>query len=206
MRKLSILLFIILTMLFIPNNVYAEQWYKGQAGCSYSDINNLRTLSSAIKFEVKYLGNLRDNEYGIQITNLSNSLEVYYNGTKVEVSNIINDLYPDTYHTFTIKVSDTHACKGLFETTKRVTIPSHNYYYDEKLCEGAENLEICDPNYDSTNITSGEFEQMIQDYKNGTNVENTNKFLEFSKEYWYVYVISILLIVGIVFITLKKKK
>lgn len=206
MKKFCVFVFSVLMLIAFPRYSLAEQWYKGQYGCSYSDINTLRTLSNAIKFEVKYLGNLRNNEYGIQITNLPNELEVYYKDSKVDINNIISDLYPDTYHTFVIKVSDNHACKGLLEITKKVTIPSHNYYYDEDLCKGAENLEICDPNYDSSNITSGQFEQMIDDYKNSMNKKDTNKFAEFSKKYWYVYVISAIVIGGIVYFVVKRKK
>ncbi len=206
MKRYIFIFLLILTILFIPNKTFAEEWYKGQYGCSYSDINKLRTLASAIKFDVKYLGNLRNNEYGIQISNVSKDLVVYFNDEKVDTTKIFDDLYPSTYSTFVIKIAEGNACSGLLEIPKKVTIPAHNYYYDEELCEGASDLDICDPNYDSTQITRVEFEQRIDDYKNGKLDKNTNKFIEFSKKYWYVYVIALAIIVSVVVVIYSKKR
>lgn len=207
MKKMLFLILLLFCFLFIPNKSYAEEWYKGQAGCSYSDINKLRTLASAIKFEVKFLGNKRNNEYGVQISNVSNDLEVYFNDTKLDTSKIFDDLYPSTYLTFTIKVSKKNACVDLLEISKKINIPAHNYYYDEELCEGASDLDVCDPNYDSSQITETEFKQKIEIYKNSTSSkEKENKFLEFSKKYWYVYLIAAALITIGIFIIINKRK
>lgn len=209
MKKRVFIFVLFFMMLFIPNKVLAEEWYKGQYGCSYSDINKLRALASAIKFEVKFLGNTRNDEYGIQITNVSNDLTIYFNDQKVNTTTVLSDLDPDTYYNFVIKPSDEHACKNVLEVPKKVTIPPHNYYYDEELCKGAEGLDVCDPNYDSKQITVYEYQKKINDYKNSINgKKNTtnNKFIEFSKKYWYVYVISVVVLALIVFLAVKKKE
>lgn len=51
------------------------------------------------------------------------------------------------------------------------------------------------------------FKQKVEIYKNSTSSkEKENKFLEFSKKYWYVYLIPITLIVGLVIMIIRKRK
>lgn len=207
MKRVFYLILLLLFCFMFPRESYAEQWYKGQEGCSYSEINRLRTLASAVKFETKFLGNKRNNEYGVQISNVSNDLDIYFNNTKLDTTKVFDDLYPSTYITFTIRIAQNNACYGLLEISKKIDIPAHNYYYDEELCEGASDLEICDPNYDSNQITQGEFQQRIETYKNRSKGKNKeNKFLEFSKKYWYTYLILIALICVLVFVIVNKIK
>lgn len=211
---------IILLLVFSIDIVNAES-------CDVDDTKRLKVLANNVEITYEYNDDIYDNEgfkvydtYKIVINNLTDELYVVEGKTDTNFSNyaikdgaiVIDSMYSGK-RTFKIY---SKTCDRVLKTYY-ITLPKFNYYSTDPVCEGKEDLEVCQKFYDTSNIDDIEFYDLVMksDNKDGNdNIDddfNKSLFsicLDFVKDNYLFFSIGggLMLILVVVIFVLRHKK
>lgn len=180
--------------------------------CSTKIFNELKTKAYNVKFNYE----LKQNEEGdyyfsVSIANLTEELEVRYNGQTYSYSkdDPIIEMIPNftgnkTYE-FDIYVTYGHTCVGEKAYTKRLTLPKYNPFSELDECIEYEEFPLCSKWYKGNIPDYNYFTQKLNEYIDGLNKEdpgvpkdNRNIFQKLIDLYMDHLIISIPLTVVVV--------
>ena len=196
---------------------------KVEAACTTQDKNALREEAKLMKI-IPVLDEedlMEEYSYGVSFTNwnkdfylIDNQGTSYYYPDDYAPENVYGFYQPGSVQTF--KVYARYGTKCAFEhlTTIRVTFQNYNKYYSSPLCKGIEDFKLCQRTY-SGKIESYEwFEQEVKKYKQSLeekpNEEKDETIIDqvinYIKENPIVLITSVVIIISIIIITIKKVK
>lgn len=198
MKKILLLIFV---LLFMPKDILAF--------CSYSELANLKSISSNINYYYDY--EMVDNKpiFKITINNIykdfiledNTNNKKYYPNKKDNMTTFAIDGFKDGgSYKFTI-YTDLLYCEDKIVYIFYVNIPHYNPFYNDSLC-----LENYVPNYCSkwsnTGLTYDKFVKEMTKEKEKKELilkrqsEKDNKWLNFYLEY-YKFILPTIIIMGI---------
>lgn len=127
-------------------------------------------------FEVSIL-NLTDNFYIVVTNNTNNDRKTYnYSNTNNGIITYRwNDLYEVSTQTFKIYASSKTNCANELYRTAYLTLPRYNSYHDWGICEGRDNLSLCDKYVTTKEVSYSTFvDQLTKATKQENNNPNSN--------------------------------
>ena len=154
--KKKILFIIICLVLLLPKASADEK-------CTYTELNRIRTLASLIKMDIKYIGETSEDEYGISFSDVSDDFYIYIDGKHYFGDSVVKNLKSKTAYKVSIYVYD-NACFNEFSYVRYIKIPPYNSYYKSQYCIGHEDIDLCQIDYDSSDLTEEQFKKKIRDY------------------------------------------
>ena len=175
-RKIIFNIFVILLLfLFVFNCT------KVKAACSTEEKNKLIQLAYNVKFDYELLPNEGNNDrsFSLTISNLTKDLEVRYSYSTYkydEKSKTPGIIKMDEYfaggitHKIKIYSSSSATCKSIFLTTKYVSIPKFNPYFETDDCKKYPDFKLCNMWYEG-DITRSEFKEKLETYIKDLNKE-----------------------------------
>ena len=229
MKKYRIILLLI--VLFIGSSyVMAED-------CDDEDIGRLKVLASNIDITYEKNDNYIDAEtkeqfsaYEISFDNVSDEFYIYDDTNNIDYYYI--DLEDGKYNIFNTLGGKTafqvysRKCEIVLKTFN-INLDTKNEYSENSLCEGHSDLDICNPNSDTSNISEEEFYKILEengikvnDNNNDDNDDNNkqddvntennnifNKVIDFLTSY-YIYIIGglVLIVVVVAILVLRHRK
>lgn len=138
-----------------------------RADCDYSRLSELSKIASNVKFSYNYDEN---NYFTITATNITNDVYVVDSDNNYFRSNDAQaTYYSGEKVTFNIYSNDSN-CPGELLLTRYITFPSYNIYYSSDECKENPDFQYC-KKWVSTNISSAEFNNLLNSYKNTVNTE-----------------------------------
>lgn len=198
----KILFIFISFIVFLPNVIAEEE-------CTYTEINRLRNLASLIKFEVKYIGESSEDEYGIYVSNMSEEFYININGRYYFSNTIVKNLNSKKTYTIGIALLN-NPCSSKFKYAKTINIPAYNIYYNSSYCDEYKDIELCQIDYDSSKLTEEQFKIKIEEYMQSQTqddvqfekIENKNKLFIIIG----IAVMFLIIVLGIINSIKKRKK
>ena len=215
MRKKILLLMVMLLISIV--NVKA-------VGCDYSTVSRLKSLVSNINITYSYHISENYVYFDVTLTNITpnmyfwdsvtNQTYTYNDTVNGEITLYNYDNQSGSYKFYSLG----NGCSGDVLGTKYYKFPIYNIYYNDPLCSDIPNFSLCQK-WVSTVVDYDRFESAVYEYKAGLNnkrpkednVEYNKNFLdilvELYIEYYYYFLIAIILICGsIIFIKQRKNK
>lgn len=213
MRDLKIKL-IALAILLIPFNVKAFDF------CDIDKLAKYRKLASNINISYTYQELESSAVFTIKLSNIypgilvtSDSLDhgITYNSNPSNPGEYeIKNVEDGASYTFNVYSID-EECNDDVLKSYYIKIPDYNPFYKDKLCKGNEEFRLC-KKWLKHSTSYESFVKQINEYKQTKNVskedlktkENNNPFWEFIKDYYYIFLI--LIILGAIYLMNIKKK
>ena len=163
----------------------------------------INILNLSDKFYIKYSNNQNKNTKTYDSSNASNGL----------ISFDWKDLSKVTTMTFNVYTTSKTSCKNELYRTIYLTVPRYNPYHSWGICEGKENVSLCDEYVTSEELDYEEFVSRVNKVSqsnsgNKTNNNNNVNDVNTSAQSTYIYIIggAILVITIIVIIVVSQKK
>lgn len=211
--KMFFLVFIAL-IFFIPLNV--------SASCNYSEVVRLKKIANNLTTSYNYVTSENSVVFNIIISNLHQDIYLYdvysdkdyYYDNSSEIN--IGGFNPGVTARFLVK-SNFGNCKGETISTTYVNLPNYNSYWNDPLCEGISEFSLCQKWTTSAINTYAAFKSEVIAYKlslitDETEVEDEQYsesilsiVLQYILQYYYLFLIAIILICLIVIYRLRKK-
>ncbi len=211
---------IFIFVMFLCNKTVSALSYEG---CDYQTIANLKNVINNINISYDY--HEEDNQvyFDVTINNIipqiyfvdsNDGKTYYYSDTNSGEITIKNYTYASNYKFY----SNIDECKGLSIGTKYYTFPTYNRYYNDPLCEGINDFEMC-KKWVKSNVSYDTFVSSVVKYKNSFNnqavidepFEYEESFSDYLAElyvnYYYYFFIGIIVIcVTIILISRRKNR
>ena len=213
MREYKLFIMLILLIILFPIKTNALV-------CSNQDMVKLKSMAQNITTNYDYKEENNNVTFNITFSNLSPDLYL------VDVTNKKNYYYNNTEMTYNgyksgesykFKVYSTNSlCDTSVLYTVYVTLPYFNSYYNNELCKGIEEYELCQK-WSSVNISYNEFKNKVDKYKevieeenNENNTDNEVKGIfdyirDFYISYYYI-ILPLIILISIIYIYNKNKK
>lgn len=211
------LLILIISLLFIPCTVLAEE-------CTSDQINRYKKLANEIQTTFDYVEDSEGVKFNINFYNVYkelylvdyktfDSLAIYKNTN----SPIIAQGYaPGKTYSLSV-LNDGSTCEQTIITRISVTTPNYNKYYSDPLCEGIETYSYCQKWSNIGNVSYDEFKKNVSNYKkqkeptktddNNKPEDNTvNRVRSFVANNYIYITLGVVLIALIIVIIYKRKK
>lgn len=135
--------------------------------CRYSDISYLKKVASNINTSYDYVETTEGVTFSITLTNLNSELYLVDSLNK-RYDYKDNELTISGYHpgqTIQFKVYTTRQfCEKELLSTIRLTLPSYNPYYKDKVCSGLEDYNLCN-RWSSHGLSYTDFVKRVNQYK-----------------------------------------
>lgn len=184
-------------LLFVPFIVSARS-------CSYTEIADLKKVASNITSKYEYvMGD--DVTFNITLTNLNDQIYIVDGGKRYDYTQ--NELtisgYKNgskvKYYVYAVK------CDKVLLNTIIINLPTYNKYYQDKVCEGASNYQLCqkwvnvDLDYDSfvSKVNKYKASLINQEKKPTEEINEKSILLELLLNYYYIPLIVIIVYCGI---------
>ena len=167
---------------------------------------------------------IEDYSFLFTISNLPESLYIeYYSNTDNDVTHIDSDdlvsglyVFEDTNYedikTYYFEIrSNNKNCLGNSVYTKKVIKPKFNNFSDYSICDDSSLLEneICKKFITKElNLTEADFYKKASTIKEKSqqNARTKKGFIDYLEEYWYIGVLLVIMILGIIIFTKVRKK
>ena len=214
--KYRVLLLLFVLILIPFNNIKAES-------CDSVDIKRLKVLASNIDISYEYNSDLKDsagypilNTYKVTFNNMTDELYVFdasigidYKNNSIKDGVLIIDDASGGKKTYKIY---SKACDKSLKTYY-VKLPVRNMYYEDEVCKGYEELDVCQE-FTENSITYADILKAITEYdeKNtdddGDVVEPKPDILSKFLKGPFMIIIGVIIVVAIVMIviTIRKKR
>ncbi|MEG2321929.1 MAG: hypothetical protein RSB71_00355 [Bacilli bacterium] len=189
--------------------------------CQYNDLARLKKMAANITTTYEYT--VSDKAiFSITLFNLHPSLYVVDTTNNKTYNYQNNELILNNYNggqTVIYKVYTNQSdCSKELLTTIRVVLPTYNIYYQDKICEGLNNYELCQK-WSSHNLSYNDFIKNVTAYKESLKVDVPdvsepvtkikdniiNKVVAFILDYYYLFLIIVIAGSGIGIIKINKK-
>lgn len=208
-RQIGLLLFAI-TFMFNLNYL--------QADCKDAQNDALKVKAKIVKInndeELNIrvdVTNLTENIYLTVVNNYNDNVRTFYYKDLNEDGAI--SFYTDWVFSkidYSIRVySVDKSCSNDYLNIVNVTTPAFNAFAKMQACLDNKDLEMCDPFYDSSEITHEEFVEKVNKEVEEVNKTFGDKVIDFIKSYYLYVLIPFVIIVGIYvtrIIILKKER
>lgn len=151
-------LFFLLVLCAWPFMVNAE--------CTYSEKYELNALSSYIDYAYDY--NESTGLFTINLFNIEDRLELRYENKVYEPENgevIISNIAPGTRLSIDVYSTVQNECYNEYLRVIYVSIPYFNRFYDSILCDGYEELDICNSRFLDYQISNQTFILLLNNYE-----------------------------------------
>lgn len=216
MKKVKFIILIIL--LFILNIRVVS------AKCNNSYLSELRGISSNVNFSYDYyiengdaifnliINNLTPNMY--IINNDSNERYNYENTTNGELTIYgLKNLSSISFSMYAVG----EGCDNKKLLTKYIKLPSYNQYYENEICKGIEEFQLCNKwlkqeiSYNTFTEQVKKYKQSLESKTDGDDSEITikddliDKIVKYYSKYYYVILIIIIVICAIIILYQNKK-
>ena len=195
----------LLFLVFLPNRI--------KAYCSDSEVIRLQKLANNIR--TSYVFDEDAGRFTVTINNLTNDLVVKNMDDKKEYSSNSELNFKELYsgkHTYIIYAKNKE-CTTYELTTKYVSLPYYNRYFNSVECDGIENYSYCSKWLKSP-ISKDVWEQKVTQYKKSLEtkqeqkkkIEKTSLAKTFDAikqlciDYYYVILSIAIVILGIILI------
>lgn len=207
------ILFVIIILFLMPSFVFA----KSKTSCNYTLVSNLKKLVSNVNMTYSYRISDGSVYYDITFTNIQPDLYFYdkiydryysYDDTNNGVITL-SEYYPgNVSFTFYSRHSE---CNDEKLSVKSVSLPYYNRYYDDDLCDGIEDYNLCQ-RWINYNGTYTYFKEQVQNYRYSLISKNDNndivikksfltKLIEYFTSYYYIILpLSIMIFVGVLYL------
>lgn len=224
--------FLYLTL--IPQDIFAT--------CPYDYESKYKKMATNVNYDLSYVEKDKQAIFQVRFTNVTKELIIVDSSTGKEYfpnngEVIISNLKSGTQYNFLIRSSNNvengekiiyimvdgkkvpgytidsdYDCSGLTLQKVYVTTPSYNQYYNEPLCEGLQEYQICKKWY-KNNYTYDEFKLEIAKIKDQEKEEkpekqkvSENDWINILRNNIYIICIIIVFLVGIIYYVYKKTK
>lgn len=204
----------IISLLLLPLNVNAE---------TYCDAEDRAALMPFINnVNINYATEINDDDtvvYTIMINNLTSDMILYDEKTKKIYKNFNTqnselNIKVTEFGTYKFSILSLK-CKEQF-AEKSITLPNYNKYYKRNECIDLSNYPIC-KRWSNYVATEEEFLEDIKDLRDEIDEKNKENKKENEKEliekikkffidYWGVFVIGAIIVVGGIYIATSKKR
>lgn len=213
MRNIKIKL-IALMILIVPFNVKAFDF------CDINKLAKYRKLASNINISYTYQEYDTNAIFTIKLSNIypgllvtSTDLDqgITYNSNPSNPGEYeIKNVQPGTSYTFEVYSTD-EDCTDDTLKSYYIKVPNYNPFYKDKLCKGNEEFRLC-KKWLKHSTSHESFVKQINEYNQMKNMSNEkpkseekiNPFIEFIKDYYYIFLI--LIISGAIYLINIKKK
>lgn len=184
-------------LLFMPFIVSAGK-------CSYSEIADLKKIASNITSKYEYVEN-EEVTFNITLANLSKKIYVVEDKTRYDYvdNEIVITGYESgkkvKYYVYSVD------CDKVLLNTIIINLPYYNEYYQDSLCNGIENYQLCQK-WANVEMDYATFVNKVTKYKeslkrNDDNIsDDINEksiLLELLLKYYYIPLILIIIVCGI---------
>ena len=210
MKKVLPFVIMMLFLLF-PTTIDAA-WY-----CEYADLAKMKNLASNINISYDYKIENNDASFTITLSNVYRDLYIYdvtnnkyyYPDADQDMTEFVISGYDDG-KSYRFSVYTTLAkCEDKLVYTFYATTPKYNQYYNDPLCDGHANYNLCQRWANLSNMTYAQFQQNMQEYLESLKSDDLLEEDEDSKEIpwllefylnYYMYILPSL--IGILLITI----
>jgi len=159
MRKLIFVFF--LTLLIPITKVDAVR-------CQYSELARLKKIASNINTSYDYVEGEYDALFNITLVNLNEDLYLVDKTTQKVYEYKKNEMTISGYPSGSLVQYEVYAtspeCNENPLYTIRVSLPTYNYYYKDKLCKGIESYSLCQK-WSTVNVNYKTFVNKVTEYK-----------------------------------------
>lgn len=218
MNKTIKYLFLIFLIIFIPNPIKAEEIYT----CDYKKRARHNSIASNIMFNLDYIEKNNSVEFFITITNLHPEIKIIdtINNKTYQYNSLDStpkEVKISGYKNGTIVKFDLYSkeliCQNNLLFSKYITIPPYNKYYKDPICDDFKEYSLC-KKWVKNNLTYEDFKIQVLKYKTKVEEEKkkqeelnkkNNVIIDFLKNN-YIYILSTVIVVGVVSILFIKKK
>ncbi len=203
-RIIKCLLLVILLSLSI--NVKAD------SNCDKKELSRLKELAKKVEFDYDYKLVGEKAVFSITAVNLNSDLQVVildgdeYSGKYKEFANnsehkaTLTNFYSGEKVKITIRAFVPNFCSYEKLTTKTISLPYYNYFYDEEKCQGNEEFKYCKLLIDS-NITQTEFDRQFEIYLKNKNKQEDNPVVK-EEDNFGLYITIVALVLAVIVVTL----
>lgn len=189
--------------------------------CKYSDIAKYKGLASNISSFYDYEENENGIVFSVTLVNLNENLYIIDTTSNKRYDYKSNELTISGYEpgqTIKYNVYTTNKnCSEQILYTIRIILPDYNPYYNDTVCEGVSSYLFCQKWY-KHNLDYDSFTQKVNDYKDSLRKETVIEqpiiddgyglfqiIIDIWIDYYYIFLISIIAICGIVIYFINKK-
>jgi len=200
--------------------------------CDSEDIARFKVMASDIEINYVYNEDVYDSygmreydTYRVVISNIGDGLYLIEEKTNTDLRNykisngqiVIDKMYSGKKN---FKIYSSQCNK--FIKNIYITLPKFNYYSTEPICDGKDELNVCQKFYDTSDLEYSEFYNIIVNYENVDDNENIkdnkdnkekkidiNKYIEFVKDNYIYFGIGlgvfVVLVIILLILTHKKR-
>lgn len=185
--------------------------------CSSSDKINYSKLASNINYRYTYQENGDNVTFNVTFYNIPENFiivgdnEYGYSGSELTINNLYSGM-----NRFNIE-TNLNGCGGISLYTKYVDLPYYNPYYNDPLCVGIENYQLCNKfTTKNLNISYEEFKKKVTEYKKNIIVDDElktkvvtkgfyDKLVDIYTKYYYIF-LPVIIILCVSFIIYRRKR
>jgi len=161
--------------------------------CTTEEKMRYSTLSANITTSYEYVESNDSVSFNITIHNVHRDLVILdkqtglrYSSKQNDLNNfIIRNLKDGTNYVFEV-YADNRDCSYVLYNTLYVSVPKHNKYYKDPVCNDASDYLYCQKWVETGSLTYDEFVTLVNDYKKG---EQSEEIVPTEEEKSWIYVI-----------------
>jgi len=174
MKKIFLLSAVVLLLALLRVDVHALD-----KECTQAEQVRLRGLASATQISYEFYEDKVENTYGFKVTISGFSPDFYIyneeNGTafRYRGNSVVTNMAfaPGKTYQLPFRASDSGICNGYLILNKSISLPFYNEYYDDQLCVGHEEYELCKKFTYLTIPSYSEFQKRVKQYINNLKEE-----------------------------------
>ncbi|MBR1385552.1 MAG: hypothetical protein IJ568_01840 [Bacilli bacterium] len=182
----KILIYILLLLVILPLTVHAEQL------CIKKVYEELAAKVNEVEIKMTE----KDDQIEVEVTNVDKDLMIYYNGNTYEpIDGKVTIIMDKTTNNYDLKFYGgyDHACVEEYIATKRL----YNKYSEKDECNGNEEWELCQKEYDGYIKDDEEFEEKLNEYLKSDEKKEIESEKKNNKQKFILITLLVIIIFGI---------